>query len=108
MAQTYLQRFEYRGAIDKAEFDAVWAIANEAMAKTGNWGNVESGVKHVHAYGTAWGGYGLIEVEDAAAFDQYQLYHANNYSRIAHITFEPLADMDAALAPVLAEIKAKS
>ena len=107
MSQIYLQRFEYRGAISKTEFDAAWGIANEAMARTGNWGNVESGVKHLHGYGTAWGGYGLIEVEDPAAFDQYQLFHSNNYAHMAHITFEPLADLDAALAPVLAEIKAK-
>ena len=107
MGQVYLQRFEYRGAIDKAAFDAAWDIANNAMAKTGNWGNVEHGVTHLRAYGTAWGGYGLIEVDDPAAFDQYQLFHTNNYSHMAQITFEPLADLDASLAPVLAEIKAK-
>lgn len=40
------------------------ALANQAMARTGDWGNVEQGVKHLHAYGTGWGGHGLIEIED--------------------------------------------
>ncbi|MFQ5678566.1 MAG: hypothetical protein ACE5HP_03825 [Gemmatimonadota bacterium] len=108
MSQYYLQRFEYRGAIDKSAFDQAWGIANEAMAKTGNWGNVEKGVRHVHGYGTAWGGYALIEVDDSAAFDQYQMFHVNNYSHLARITFEPLTDLDAVLAPVIAEIQAKA
>ena len=107
MGQIYLQHFEYRGAIDKSAFDAAWAIANEAMAKTGNWGGVEEGVKHLHAYGTAAGGYALIEVEDPKAFEQYQLFHSTNYAHICRITFEPLTDLDAALAPTLAEIRAK-
>ena len=94
MGQIYLQRFEYRGAIDKAAFDAAWAIANDAKAKTGNWGGVEKGVKHLHTFGTAFGGYALIEVEDPAALDQYQLFHTNNYSHMATITFEPLVDLD--------------
>ena len=108
MGQLYLQRFEYRGAIDKSAFDKTWAVANETMAKTGNWGGVKKGVTHLHAYGTAFGGYGLIEVDDPAAFDQYQIYHTNNYSHMVHITFEPLADLDAALAPTLADIRAKA
>ncbi len=108
MGQLYLQRFEYRGAIDKSAFDKAWDVANEAMAKTGNWGGVEKGVKHIHGYATAWGGYGLIEVDDPAAFDQYQMFHSNNYGHMVRITFEPLADLDAALAPIIAEIKAKS
>ena len=56
MSQVYLQRFEYRGVVDKAAFDAAWAIGYEALAKTGNFGNVEKGVRHIRAYGTAWGG----------------------------------------------------
>ena len=107
MGQLYLQRFEYRGAVAKAEFDATWAVAHKTMAKTGNWGGVEKGVKHLKAYGTAWGGYALLDVEDPKAFDQYQLHHGNNYGHIAKITFEALADMDAALAPILDEIRAK-
>ena len=66
MGQFYLQRFEYRGAIDKSTFDKAWGVANETMAKTGNWGGVKKGVTHIHAYGTAFGGYGLIEVDDPA------------------------------------------
>ena len=78
------------------------------MAKTGNWGGVVSGVKHIHAYGTASGGYALIEVDDPKAFEEYQLFHANNYGHICRITFEPLTDLDAALAPIIAELKAKA
>ena len=108
MSQLYLQRFEYRGAIDKASFDKVWGLANETMATTGNWGGVKKGIRHLHAYGTSWGGYGLIEVDDPNALDEYQLFHTNNYAHMVAITFEPLADLDAALAPVLSEIRAKA
>jgi hypothetical protein len=102
-----MQRFEYRGAIDKAGFDAAWGVANEVMAKTGNWGGVKNGIKHLHAYGTAWGGYGLIEVDDPKALEEYQIFHTNNYSHMVKITFEPLVDLDAALAATYAKIKAK-
>ena len=44
------------------------------------------------------GGYALIDVDDPKAFEQYQLYHTNNYIHVARITFEPLADLDAAVA----------
>ena len=36
MGQVYLQRFEYRGAVDKSAFDKAWDVANETFAKTGN------------------------------------------------------------------------
>ena len=107
MSQLYLQRFEYRGAINKAAFDAAWSIGHEAVARTGNFGNVQTGVKHIHAHGTAWGGYVLLEVDDPKALEEYQLFHVNNYAHIVAITFEPLVDMDAAMAPIVAEIKAK-
>ena len=94
MAQLYMQRFEYRGAITKEEYDKAWAVANDVMAKTGNWGGVEKGIKHLHAYSTAWGGYGLIEVENQSAFEEYQLFHVNNYAHMATISFEPLVDLD--------------
>jgi hypothetical protein len=102
-----MQRFEYRGAIDKAGFDATWGVANEVMAKTGNWGGVKNGIKHLHAYGTAWGGYGLIEVDDPKALEEYQIFHTNNYGHMVKITFEPLVDLDAALAATYAKIKAR-
>ena len=108
MGQVFMQHFEYRGAIDKSAFDEAWGLANKAMAKAGNWGGVESGVRHIHAYGTASGGYALIEVDDPKAFEEYQLFHINNYSHMCHITFEPLTDLDAALAPIIAELKAKA
>ena len=78
MSQLYMQRFEYRGSITKAEYDTAWGIANDIMAKTGNWGGVKSGIKHLHGYGTSWGGYALIEVEDPKALEEYQLFHVNN------------------------------
>jgi hypothetical protein len=71
MGQIYIQKFEYRGAPTKAEVDAAWGVAVEALGKAGNFGHVESGVRHIKSYGTAWGGYALIEVEDSAAFSQY-------------------------------------
>ena len=108
MGQLYLQRFEYRGAIDKAAFDKTWAVANKTLATTGNWGGVKKGITHHHGFGTAFGGYALIEVDDPAALDEYQIFHTNNYAHVVHITFEPLADLDKALAPLLAEIRAKA
>ena len=107
MSQLYLQQFEYRGAMDREKLDAAWAIAIEAMARHGNWGNVASGVKHLHGYGTGSGGFALIEVDDPEAFGRYQVYHNNNYGHVATLTFTPLADLDAALAPAIAEAKAK-
>ena len=65
------------------------------------------GVTHIHGYGTALGGYELIDVDDPKAFDQYQLHHTNNYSHMAQIAFEPLVDLDAALAPTIGDIRAK-
>ena len=97
MSQLYMQRFEYRGSINKAEYDTAWGIANDIMAKTGNWGGVKSGIKHLHGYGTSWGGYALLEVEDPKALEEYQLFHVNNYAHMVTITFEPLIDLDAAL-----------
>jgi hypothetical protein len=97
MGQIYMQKFEYRGAPTKAEFDGAWGVALEAFAKTGNFGGVESGIQHIKTYGTAWGGYVLVEVDDSEAFSRYQAYHAQNYSHIAHITMEPVFDLDATL-----------
>ncbi len=108
MGQVYLQRFEYRGSIDKAAFDDTWGIAFETFAKTGNWGGVEKGIKHIRTYGTAWGGYVMIEVDDPSAFDEYQMHHSNNYSHMVKITFEPLSDMDAAFTETINEIRAKA
>jgi len=47
MGQLYMQRFEYRGAVSKSEFDEAWSGALKAFAKSGNWGGVETGVRHV-------------------------------------------------------------
>jgi len=52
-------------------------------------------VRHVKTYGTAWGGYALIEVDDPAAFAGYQMHHVQNYAHMAQITFEPVFDLDA-------------
>ena len=50
----------------------------------------------------------MIDVDDPKALDEYQNFHTNNYAHMVTITFEPLADLDAALAPTLAEIRAKA
>jgi hypothetical protein len=97
MVQQYIQKFEYRSA-SKSEFDQAWAVALQTFAKTGNWGGVETGVRHVKTFGTAWGGYVLIEVDDFDAFARYQLHHGMNYGHMVHLTFEPVYDLDAALA----------
>ena len=104
MSQLYLQRYEYR-AVAKSELDQAWAVALQTFARTGNFGGVESGVRQVKGYGTGWGGYVLLEVDDPAAFARYQLHHNQNYGHVADITFEPLYDSDAALAPRVAELK---
>ena len=104
MTQLYLQKFEYRAAA-KSEFDAAWATALQTFAKSGNWGGAESGVRHIKTYGTAWGGYVLIEVDDPEAFGRYQLHHGMNYGHMVDLTFEPLFDLDAALAPRVRDMK---
>jgi hypothetical protein len=45
------------------------------------------------------GGYVLIDVDDPAAFAPNQLHHGMNYDHMVHLTFEPVYDLDAALAP---------
>ena len=95
MGQLYLQRFKYRGAIDKAAYDAAWGVAFQAKATTGNWGNVANGITHHKAWGTAWGGYSLIEAETPEALQEYQVFHAMNYAHMVTVTFEPLTDLDA-------------
>jgi len=98
MGQQYIQRFEYRGAISKSEFDQAWSGALQTFAKSGNYGGVEKGVRHIKTYGTGWGGYVLIEVDDPQAFARYQVHHIQNYSHMVQITFEPVFDLDAAFA----------
>jgi hypothetical protein len=104
MGQLYLQRFEYRAAA-KPEFDQTWAVALQSFARSGNWGGAESGIRHLKTYGTAWGGYALIEVDDPEAFARYQAHHNMNYGHLALITFEPVFDFDAVLAPRVAELR---
>lgn len=47
------------------------------------------GVTHKGTYGTSWGGYVLIEVDDPEAFGRYQAFHLQNYAHVVNITFEP-------------------
>ncbi|MGY1636644.1 DUF3303 domain-containing protein [Geodermatophilus sp. SYSU D00742] len=102
MGQMYLHRFVYRDGVSKAEVDAAWAEAFRAFAKSGNWGGVESGVTHHKTWGTSWGGYILVEVDDPEALTRYQTHHLQNYGHAVHITLEPVYDMDAAFADVVA------
>jgi len=104
MSQLYFQRFKYRGAPSKAKFDQAWGVALQTFAKYGNWGGVETGVRHLKTYGTAWGGYALI-VDDPEAFGRYQAHHNQNYGHVARITFEPVFDFDAAFAQRVSEIR---
>lgn len=107
MGQLYILRFEAWSAISRFEFDKTWSTALEAVAKTGNWGGVDKGIRHVGAYGTAWGGYVLFEAETPAAYAEYQMFHFNNFSHVARITIEPVIDLDAAFVPTIKEIRAK-
>jgi hypothetical protein len=68
----------------------------ETFARSGNWGGVDKGVTHRQTYGTGWGGYVLIEVEDPEAFGRYQAYHDQMYGHAVNVTWEPLFDLDRA------------
>ncbi len=92
MNQLYVQRFESKNP-DKETFDKCWEIANKAFKDTGNWGNVPSGVKTLHALASTFGGYGIIEVEDPEAFNAYQMFHVQNYSHAFDVTFTPVGDL---------------
>jgi hypothetical protein len=94
MGQLYLQQFRYRDGVGKAEIDKAWADGFATFARSGNWGGVDSGVKHHQTYGTGWGGYALIEVEDPEAFGRYQAHHNQNYGYAVNVTWEPLYDLD--------------
>jgi hypothetical protein len=95
MGQMYLQRFSYRDGLEKSELDRAWGEAFKAFAQAGNWGGIDKGVTHHHTYGTGWGGYILIEVDDPDAFQQYQAFHLQTYGHVVVVTWEPLFDMDA-------------
>jgi hypothetical protein len=105
MGQIYLQRFAYREGVSKAELDRVWGEAFKTFAQAGNWGGVEAGVTHHQTYGTGWGGYVLIEVEDPEAFGRYQAHHNGTYGHVVEITWEPLFDMDKAFEPTIRDLK---
>ena len=60
MGQKYLQRFVYSEGVTKPALDDAWGEAFKAFARSGNWGDVDSGVVHHQTYGTGWGGYALI------------------------------------------------
>jgi hypothetical protein len=96
MGQLYLQRFAYRDGVSRSALDEAWAEAFKTFARSGNWGGVEKGVKHHQTYGTGWGGYVLIEVDDPEAFGRYQAYHDQTYSHVVRVTWEPLYDLDRA------------
>lgn len=98
MGQMYLQKFVYRDGVTKAAIDSAWAEAFRAMARTGNYGNVDKGVAHQKTLGTAWGGFVLIEVDDPDSFAAYQVFHMQNYAHVVHVTWEPVYDLDRAFA----------
>ena len=105
MGQKYLQRFAYRDGISKSELDAAWAEAFKAFARSGNWGGVDRGVKHHQTYGTGWGGYILLEVDDADAFARYQAHHNQTYGHVVAVTWEPVFDMDSAFSETINALK---
>ena len=56
----------------------------------------------------AWGGYALIEVDDAEAFGRYQAHHNQTYGRIAHISWEPLFDLDRTFEATIRDLKGET
>ena len=80
-------------------------VGFKAVARNGNWGDVAKGVTHKGTYGTAWGGYILIEVDDPEAFGRYQAFHLQNYAHVVNITFEPAWDMDSAFAETVNSLR---
>jgi hypothetical protein len=86
------------------EIDQAWAEAFKTFAKSGNWGGAESGVRHIQTYGTAWGGYVLIEVDDPEAFGRYLAYE-QTYRAACVVTFEPLWDVDKAAEETIAALR---
>lgn len=98
-------------------FNELWTIVDKVLATrkfvAGDQltiGGIPMGIVvyrwfSIKSYGTAWGGYVLLEVDAPDAFARYQLHHAMNYGHMAQITFEPLFDLDAALAPRVREMK---
>jgi hypothetical protein len=107
VGQLYILRFEAWSAISRFEFDKTWSTAIEAVARTGNWGGVEKGIRHIGAYGTAWGGYVVFESNTPEATAQYQLFYYRNVSHVARVTIEPVVDLDEVLAPAINEARAK-
>jgi hypothetical protein len=105
MGQMYLQRFVYSAGVTKSALDQAWGEGFKAVARTGNWGDVDGGVTHHQTYGTGWGGYVLIEVEDPEAFGRYQAFHNDKYGHVVHVTWEPLWDMDRAFEATIRELK---
>jgi hypothetical protein len=105
MGQMYLQRYAYRDGAGKAEIDQAWAEAFKTFAKSGNWGGVEAGVRHIQTYGTGWGGYVLIEVDDPEAFGRYQAHHNQTYGAAVVVTFEPLFDVDKTAEETIAALR---
>lgn len=101
MGQMYLQRFVYRDGITKEALDAGWGEAFKAFARSGNFGNVEKGVSHHQTYGTSWGGYVLIEVDDPDEFAAYQAFHGMTYGHVVNVTYEPVFDMDRVAVPMV-------
>jgi hypothetical protein len=106
VGQVYILRFEAWSAISKFEADKTWSIAVEAVARSGNWGGVKDGIRHLGAWGTAWGGYVLFEAESPDALAEYQWFHFDNVSHVARITIEPVIDLDRRFAGRIQEIRA--
>jgi hypothetical protein len=85
--------------------NAAWTEGFKAVARSGNWGDVEKGVTHKQSYGTAWGGYVLFEVDDPEAFGRYQVFHLQAYGHVVNVTFEPVWDMDRAFADTVNSLR---
>ena len=105
MGQVYIYKFAYRDGATKEAIDGAWTEGFKAVARNGNWGDVEKGVTHKGTFGTSWGGYVMIEVDDPEAFGRYQAFHLQNYAHVVTLTFEPLWDMDSGFAETVNSLR---
>ena len=104
LAQLYLLRFEFRCAPSKAEFDQAWDVTLQRFARCANWDGAEAGVRLVKTYGTAWGRYALIEVDDPETFAPYEADHIANYPHKARITIERIFEVNTSFAQRMGQI----
>ena len=96
MGQVYLHTYRYQGVLSpKSIMPGELPLRHSPRQATMATSN--PALRHLKGWGTGWGGYVLVEVDDKA-FDRYQLFCNQNYGHVVQLLFEPLFNSDAALA----------